>query len=209
MKKSAKVSVFTNGADSATTKLNFREIYFHQVASPTDIDFENFTEVNFLLDTVDWTEDKSIKAEFQQVVSRAKDRSIGYWWQIKTQRALQMYSHMIQEIGDLLHGCPYVDDVDIRSVMAYMDQPSVGIGRAVGGNRASRAVQNAINDCPADFLRLKGLLITVRAEAVISLSEFTSIAKYADRQVGSDASIVLATIVDSSVGDRLIVSVMG
>ena len=119
----------------------------------------------------------------------------------------------VQGIADLIirPGMINVDFADVRTVMSEMGMAMIGSGHARGDNRAIAAAEAAIRSPlleDVDFTGARGVLVNIAASSDISLGEFEKVGATVDGFASDNATIVLGTVIDESMGDELRVTVV-
>ena len=104
-----------------------------------------------------------------------------------------------------------VDFADVRTVMTDMGMSMMGTGRALGDERARLATEQAIQSPlleGVDLKGAKGVLVNVAAGKDLSLGEFSEVGDLVAEYAADDATIVVGTVVDETLGDELKVTVV-
>ena len=119
----------------------------------------------------------------------------------------------VQGIADLIirPGMINVDFADVRSVMSEMGMAMMGTGSARGENRAREAAEKAINSPLLDDINLegaRGILVNITAGLDLSLGEFSEVGDTIEEFASEDATVVVGTVIDASMGDELRVTVV-
>lgn len=119
----------------------------------------------------------------------------------------------VQGIADLITnpGMINVDFADVRTVMAEMGMAMMGTGTATGDNRAVEAAEQAVNSPLLEDVCLKGakgILVNVAAGEDLSLGEFSQVGEIVHDYAADDATVVIGTAIDPSLGDRIKVTVV-
>lgn len=104
-----------------------------------------------------------------------------------------------------------VDFNDVCTVMGERGTALMGAGEAVGEDRAATAASMAIS-CPllegVQLAGAKGLLINVTASDSLKMSEARTVVETIKNFADQDVNIVWGTVFDSSLGDKLRVTVI-
>lgn len=114
----------------------------------------------------------------------------------------------VQGIAELIT-CPgliNVDFADVRTVMSEMGMAMMGSGVAVGAERAREAAESAISSPlleDIDISGAKGILVNVTASPSLSVSEFEEVGNHIKDLASEDATVVIGTVIDESMGDNL------
>ncbi|MBP6724251.1 MAG: cell division protein FtsZ [Halioglobus sp.] len=119
----------------------------------------------------------------------------------------------VQGIADLIirPGMINVDFADVRTVMSEMGMAMMGTGSARGENRAREAAEKAINSPLLDDINLegaRGILVNITAGLDLSLGEFSEVGDTIEEFASEDATVVVGTVIDPSMGDELRVTVV-
>lgn len=104
-----------------------------------------------------------------------------------------------------------VDFADVRSIMKEMGMAIMGTGRASGQNRASEAVRAAISSPLLENVNIqgaRGVLINITGNENLGLYEINDATTILYDLVREDANIILGSVIDNSVGDEMIVTVI-
>jgi cell division protein FtsZ len=122
-------------------------------------------------------------------------------------------SGAVQGIADLIMrpGMINVDFADVRTVMSEMGMAMIGSGKASGEGRARAAAESAIRSPlleDIDFNGARGVLVNIAAGTDISLGEFSEVGATVEEFASEDATIVVGTVIDESMGDELRVTVV-
>jgi cell division protein FtsZ len=119
----------------------------------------------------------------------------------------------VKGIADLIirPGMINVDFADVRTVMSEMGMAMMGTGYATGENRASEAAEAAIRSPLLEDVNLhgaRGILVNVTAGESLSLGEFTEVGDTVAQFASEDATVVIGTVIDPSMGDEIRVTVV-
>jgi cell division protein FtsZ len=119
----------------------------------------------------------------------------------------------VQGIADLIirPGMINVDFADVRTVMSEMGMAMMGTGRATGENRAREAAEAAIRSPLLDDVNLqgaRGILVNITASESLSLGEFSEVGDTVEEFASDNATVVVGTVIDPSLGDELRVTVV-
>jgi len=104
-----------------------------------------------------------------------------------------------------------VDFADLRTIMKGKGLAMMGTGSAIGQNRAVEAAKKAIASElleNVDIKSARGVLLNVSAGSSLSLHEINAAAKVIYDESDKDAEIIVGSVIDSSMGDELVVSVV-
>ena len=122
-------------------------------------------------------------------------------------------SGAVQGIADLIirPGMINVDFADVRTVMSEMGMAMMGSGAARGEGRARSAAEAAIRSPlleDIDFTGARGVLVNIAAGADISLGEFSEVGATVEEFASENATVVVGTVIDESMGDEIRVTVV-
>jgi cell division protein FtsZ len=104
-----------------------------------------------------------------------------------------------------------VDFADVRTVMSEMGMAMMGSAVARGDNRAEEAAEAAIRSPLLEDIDLRGasgILVNIAAGEDLSLGEFTEVGNIVEQYADEDATIVVGTVIDPSLGDEIKVTVV-
>lgn len=126
--------------------------------------------------------------------------------------------------NDVLHGavrgiaelitCPgliNVDFADVRTVMSEMGMAMIGSGMSGSTERAREAAESAISSPlleDIDIAGAKGILVNVTASSSLSMGEFGEVGSHIQGLASDDATVVVGTVIDESIGDDLRVTLV-
>src|SRR5690554_4542059 len=119
----------------------------------------------------------------------------------------------VQGIADLITrpGMINVDFADVRTVMSEMGMAMMSSAVARGDNRAEEAAEAAIRSPLLEDIDLRGasgILVNIAAGEDLSLGEFTEVGNIVEQYADEDATIVVGTVIDPSLGDEIKVTVV-
>ena len=119
----------------------------------------------------------------------------------------------VQGIADLIirPGMINVDFADVRTVMSEMGMAMMGTGSSTGENRAREAAERAINSPLLDDVNLagaRGILVNITAGLDLSLGEFSEVGDTIEEFASEDATVVVGTVIDPTMGEELRVTVV-
>jgi cell division protein FtsZ len=129
------------------------------------------------------------------------------------QAANNVLQGAVQGIADLIinPGLINVDFADVRTVMSEMGMAMMGTGVATGPDRAREAAEMAINSPLLEDINLqgaRGILVNVSAGDNLSLGEFNDVGEAIEEFASDDATVVVGTVIDPSLGDEVRVTVV-
>ena len=108
-------------------------------------------------------------------------------------------------------GLVNVDFADVRAVMSHMGRAVLGMGRAVGAERAVTAARSAISSPLLEDGGIAGaraLLLNITGGADLSLHEVTEAASVIQEEADSDANIIFGAVVNRDISDEVVVTVI-
>jgi cell division protein FtsZ len=119
----------------------------------------------------------------------------------------------VKGIADLIMrpGMINVDFADVRTVMSEMGMAMMGTGYASGEGRAREAAEAAIRSPLLEDVNLhgaRGILVNITAGENLSLGEFTEVGDTIEEFASDDATVVVGTVIDPSMGDEIRVTVV-
>ena len=119
----------------------------------------------------------------------------------------------VQGIADLITrpGHINVDFADVRTVMSEMGMAMMGSGVASGEDRAVQAARMAISSPLLDEVNLegaRGILVNITANQDLTLGEFTEVGDIIEELASENATVVVGTAIDPSMGDEIKVTVV-
>lgn len=98
----------------------------------------------------------------------------------------------------------------MKSVLADSGAALMGIGRASGNDRASKATDAAINSPLLEYSMegAKGVLLSIAGGSDLGLFEANEAASIVREKAHPDANIIFGTVIDDSLGDEVRVTVV-
>ncbi|MBP0047536.1 cell division protein FtsZ [Marinobacterium sp. AK62] len=119
----------------------------------------------------------------------------------------------VQGIADLITrpGMINVDFADVRTVMSEMGMAMMGSAVAKGDNRAEEAAEAAIKSPLLEDIDLRGasgILVNIAAGEDLSLGEFSEVGNIVEQYADEDATIVVGTVIDPTLGEEIKVTVV-
>ena len=119
----------------------------------------------------------------------------------------------VKGISDLInvHGLINVDLADVKTIMSEMGMAIMGTGVAEGENRALEAAQKAISSPLLEDVKIdgaRGLLINVAGGSEMTLMEVSEAAERVRSEAHPDANIIFGAVVDESLGDSMMLTVI-
>ncbi|GMO27298.1 MAG: cell division protein FtsZ [Spirochaetaceae bacterium] len=119
----------------------------------------------------------------------------------------------VQGISDLItrEGEINIDFADVREFMSGRGDALMGIGTGSGENRAASAAADALSNPMLEESSINGathVLVNITASESFSLPEFEEVVKIITEKVSEDAMIKSGWIIDNSLDDRIMVTVI-
>lgn len=116
-------------------------------------------------------------------------------------------------ISDLItvHGMINVDFADVRTIMSEGGDALMGTGIASGENRAEEAARLAIHSPlleDVDIHGARGVLINITCSSGLALFEVQEAMKIINSEAGSDAMIIMGTVIDDSMNNEISITVI-
>lgn len=104
-----------------------------------------------------------------------------------------------------------VDFADVTTVMSQMGRALMGTAEAEGEGRAERAIQEAVSSPlleDVDLTGAKGILINIVSGGDIELAEYNLIQEYVENLADENATIIVGSAEDPTLGERLRVTIV-
>jgi len=104
-----------------------------------------------------------------------------------------------------------VDFADVRTIMKDMGLAVMGTGRASGESRAMEAALNAISSPLLENMSVEGahgVLLNITGGKDLGLHEISEAASVIYEQAAEDANIILGSVIDETLTDEVIVTVI-
>jgi len=120
----------------------------------------------------------------------------------------------VQGIADLIirPGIINVDFADVKTIMSEMGSMAMmGAGIGTGESRAREAAEKAIRSPLLDNINLqgaRGILVNITANESMELGEFSEVGDTVNEFASDNATVVVGTVIDESMGDELRVTVV-
>ena len=127
--------------------------------------------------------------------------------------ANQVLQGAVQGIAELITrpGLINVDFADVRTVMAEMGMAMMGTGVSQGEDRAREAAEAAVSSPLLEDINLagaNGILVNVTAGMDLSIGEFQEVGTTVKEFASDDATVVVGTVIDPEMTDRIRVTVV-
>ncbi len=122
-------------------------------------------------------------------------------------------NQFIKAIADIIAnpGHINVDFADIKTIMKQRGYAVIGTGRATGDDRAIKAARQAVTSRLLDNVSIngaRGVLLNISGSSNLGLHELSAAASIVYEQAHEDASIILGSVIDESLGDDVTVTVI-
>lgn len=119
----------------------------------------------------------------------------------------------VKSISDIIThpGHINVDFADVQAIMRNMGSAVMGTGVSFGENRATEATMQAITSPLLEAQGVKGarsVLINITGSSSLGLHEVSAAAKLIHEQADEEASIVLGSVIDEAMGDKVSVTII-
>ncbi|MFQ5609510.1 MAG: cell division protein FtsZ [Woeseiaceae bacterium] len=127
--------------------------------------------------------------------------------------ANQVLQGAVQGIAELITrpGLINVDFADVKTVMAEMGMAMMGSGSSSGEDRAREAAESAVSSPLLEDINLagaNGILVNVTAGMDLSIGEFQEVGNTVKEFASDDATVVVGTVIDPDMTDRIRVTVV-
>ena len=121
--------------------------------------------------------------------------------------------HASKGISDLInvHGLINLDFADVETVMKNMGEAVMGTGSASGEERAVLAAQQAISSPLLDNASVsgaQGVLVNITGGTDLTLIEVDQATSIIFEEAGKDANIIFGAVIDPSLKDEIMVTVI-
>ncbi len=119
----------------------------------------------------------------------------------------------VRGIADMIlrQGLINVDFADVRTVMSEQGMAMMGSGRASGDDRARKATELAIHSPLLEDIKLqgaRGVLVSIAANSSLGIDEFHTVGEIVHGFADESANVVVGTILDESMDDEILVTVV-
>jgi len=121
-------------------------------------------------------------------------------------KAIKGISDIILKTGHI-----NVDFADIRTIMKDMGVAIMGTGVASGPDRAKIAAYEAMNSPLLESMTIqgaKGVLINITGSSNLELQEINEAASLVYEMVSEDATIILGSVIDDTMGDSISITLI-
>jgi cell division protein FtsZ len=119
----------------------------------------------------------------------------------------------VSGIAEIIN-CPglvNVDFADVRTVMSEMGMAMMGSAEASGDNRAIIAAEQAVSSPLLEDVNLanaRGVLVNITASSSMKMKEYYNVMNTIKEFTAEDATVILGTVMDESIGDKLRVTMV-
>ncbi|HIE91090.1 MAG TPA: cell division protein FtsZ [Methylophilaceae bacterium] len=119
----------------------------------------------------------------------------------------------VSGIAEIIN-CPglvNVDFADVRTVMSEMGMAMMGSAEASGDNRAIIAAEQAVASPLLEDVNLanaRGVLVNITASSSMKMKEYYNVMNTIKEFTAEDATVILGTVMDESIGDKLRVTMV-
>ena len=125
----------------------------------------------------------------------------------------EVLSQSVRGISEIITkpGHINVDFADVRAIMKDRGLAVMGTGKASGENRAQKAAENAISSPLLENISVKGahgVLLNITGSKDLGLHEISQAALVIYDQAHEDANIILGSVIDESLDDEVIVTII-
>ncbi len=110
-----------------------------------------------------------------------------------------------------IHGHVNVDFADVRTVMSENGMAMMGSATASGPDRAVRAAQQAVASPlleDVDLANARGVLVNITSSSSFKMKEFYDVMNTIKEFTAEDATVIVGTVIDESIGDGLRVTMV-
>ena len=118
----------------------------------------------------------------------------------------------IKGISDLIQipGLINLDFADVKTIMTNQGEALMGIGEGTGENRAADAAKMAINSplLETSIDGAKGILLNISGSSELGIFEVNEAAQIISDAADPDANIIVGSVIDESLGDKVQVTVV-
>lgn len=127
--------------------------------------------------------------------------------------ANQVLYNATRGISELItrHGHINVDFADVRTVMTDMGDAIMGAGVAAGAHRAAVAAESAISSPLLEGVSIQGaqgVLVNITGGRSMTLLEVSEATQIIHDSAGDDANIIFGAVLDESMDDEIMVTVI-
>ncbi len=125
----------------------------------------------------------------------------------------EVLGQSVRGISDIITkpGHINVDFADVRTIMRDRGMAVMGTGKATGPERARKAAENAISSPLLENISIKGahgVLLNITGGTNLGLHEISEAASIIYDQVHEDANIILGSVIDETLQEEVIVTII-
>ena len=118
----------------------------------------------------------------------------------------------VQGISDLIAipGLVNLDFADVKTIMLNTGMAHMGVGRASGENRAEDAAKQAVQSplLETSIEGARGVIINITGGTNLGLHEVNTAAELIQRSVDPEANIIFGSVIDESLDEEIIITVI-
>ena len=120
-------------------------------------------------------------------------------------QGIQSFTDLINTVGTI-----NVDFADVKTILSYEGFSYMGIGEADGVNKIVDATNNALDNTLTqnEIDDAKGVIFNIKGSEDIGLEEINRSAEIISERVNPDANIIFGTVIDESLGDKVVVTIV-
>ena len=120
-------------------------------------------------------------------------------------QGIQSFTDLINTVGTI-----NVDFADVKTILSYEGFSYMGIGEADGDNKIIDATNNALDNTLTlnEIDDAKGVIFNIKGSEDIGLEEINRSAEIISERVNPDANIIFGTVIDESLGDKVVVTIV-
>ena len=120
-------------------------------------------------------------------------------------QAVESISDLINSVGDI-----NIDFADIQTILGYEGYAYMGIGSSSSECKIEDATLDALSNplTEAKLTNAKGVIFNICGSEDIGLEDINRSAEIISSKVDSDANIIFGTVIDPSLGDKVLVTVI-
>lgn len=120
-------------------------------------------------------------------------------------QAVESISDLINSVGDI-----NIDFADIQTILGYEGYAYMGIGSSSSECKIEDATLDALSNplTEAKLTNAKGVIFNICGSEDIGLEDINRSAEIISSKVDYDANIIFGTVIDPSLGDKVIVTVI-
>lgn len=120
-------------------------------------------------------------------------------------QAVESISDLINSVGDI-----NIDFADIQTILGYEGYAYMGIGSSSSECKIEDATLDALSNplTEAKLTNAKGVIFNICGSEDIGLEDINRSAEIISSKVDSDANIIFGTVIDPSLGNKVIVTVI-